>query len=154
MGHLKAQPAPTQSRAQPERLESLPGPQASSPQVSSAEHVALSSAARCVGNLYPESVAPSSGGKRAGGDRKRKAEGAADGEPAAKQQDAEPELQFTKGCIVVLKNLADGEVRCLPPLPSAPLPSSLHLPLQGSLSSVSPPPAGAHGPLAARQVRG
>ena len=57
-------------------------------------------------NLYPE--AASEGGKGGGqrkGDRKRKESGG-DGDGAK----AEEEIKFTKGCILVIKELAEGQV--------------------------------------------
>ena len=57
-------------------------------------------------NLYPE--AANEGGKGGGqrkGDRKRKADSGGDGDAGK----AEQEITFTKGCILVIKELAEGQ---------------------------------------------
>merc|ERR1719469_1601009 len=67
---------------------------------------------KCVTNLYPEAAEGGKGGGQRKGDRKRKADSSADGEGSGHlKQSAEEEIRFTKGCILVVKDLAEGSAR-------------------------------------------
>ena len=60
---------------------------------------------KCVANLYPETSEGGKGGGQRKGDRKRKAEAAADADTGLEEK----EIKFTKGCILVIKELAEGQ---------------------------------------------
>ena len=60
---------------------------------------------RCVANLYPEASEGGKGGGQRKGDRKRKAEAAADADTGLEEK----EIKFTRGCILVIKELAEGQ---------------------------------------------